>query len=768
MTHLRHILFILLLGSAGCLVALFLLSIAFPLPPLKPYSVLVEDRNGKILYAFLADDGQWRLRTPPSEIPERLKRVLIEREDRFFLYHPGINPLSLIRALAQNIMSGKRVSGASTITMQVARMLEPKERSYANKAIEMFRAVQLECTYSKGEILEMYLSMVPLGGNIEGLKSASLLYYQTPLERLNIAQLLDLILIPNDPNDLRPDKNAGQLYERRLAEAARWLRRGYLSRQDSIIIWQTSAVAERREQPRLAPHFSLRLKQRHFQTSELRGSLDLQKQRVVETLLSHQLQSWKPKGVRNGAVVVVANSTREVLAYVGSADFNDKESQGEIDAVRALRSPGSTLKPFLCALQMERGNLTPKTRLLDVPYDVEGYRAENYDGTYSGLVYADEALHRSLNVPMVRILQETGVPDFLELTEKVGMVSLHPQKEKLGLSMILGGCGVTLEEMVGAYATMANGGLYLPLNYVVSKNDSRAPPKQVFSTATAFMLTEILAGLDRPDLPNNFESSLNLPRIAFKTGTSYGRRDAWAIGYSAEYTVGVWIGNVTNTGSSDLMGSKAAAPLLIDIFNSISSSHQKTIIPTPKDIRLRDVCVNSGQVPTPRCRHLVEDYYSASRTVPRYCEVDNEYMVSKDGMMYYCTTCVESHPFVFRVIPGFYSELLSFWERVGKPYQKPPPHNPECTRLFAGQGPKILSPTGDMTYIVVSPIQKIVLQAASGVDVKRHTWFLNDQVIAYSTTDERVFITPKTGEQTITCTDDKGRSSRVHLIVKRL
>lgn len=351
---------------------LFLVANAvLPLPPPRPYSLVVEDRNGKFLQAFLARDGIWRLRTSPDEIPARLKSMLLAKEDRWFYYHPGINPAAVVRALAQNFASGRRLSGASTLTMQLARMLEPRERTYGAKLIEMFRALQLEWKYSKDELLEMYLSTVPLGGNIEGLRSASLFYYQTPLERLNIARLIDLILIPNDPNGLRPDKRGAGLLASRIRHAAAWQAMGLVSRDDSLVIWSTPASTVRGSLPREAPQFAARVQALRRPEPDIRSSLDLDLQQRVASLLAQHLRTWKRIGVNNGAVLVVDNATREIRAYVGTGDFNDVLSGGQVDAIRALRSPGSTLKPLLYAMEMERGMLTPHTMLLDTPYDAE-------------------------------------------------------------------------------------------------------------------------------------------------------------------------------------------------------------------------------------------------------------------------------------------------------------------------------------------------------------------------------------------------------------
>lgn len=766
MTQPRRIIIRGLLVAAALPVVFLVLSLLFPLPPLKPYSLVVEDRNGRLLQAFLAQDGVWRLRTSPDEIPRRMKEILIRREDRWFYYHPGVNPFAILRAVVQNVRSGHRVSGASTITMQIARMLHPGERTYLHKAVEVFRALQLEARYSKKEILEIYLSIAPLGGNIEGLRSASLLYYDTPLERLNIAQLFDLMLVPGDPNGLQPDRKADRLLSERKRQAVEWIRRGLLTAEDSVVIWNTPALALRRALPRAAPHFALRVRELFPGGGDVRSSLDLGIQHTVEQLLSNHIRPWKQRGVRNGAVLVVENTTREILAYAGSEDFTDAAASGQVDAVRALRSPGSTLKPFLYAMQMDRGELTPRSRLLDTPYDAEGFLAENYDGTYSGYVYADDALRRSLNVPMVRMLKRGGLHQFLDFTSSAGFASLAGQRTRLGLSMILGGCGVTLEELAAAYAAFPAGGRYAPLRFTHEAADRAGDGKQIFSPASAWMVTEILRGLDRPDLPNNFEFALNLPAVAFKTGTSYGRRDAWSIGYSAEYTVGVWIGNVDQRGNPELVGGKSAAPLLIDIFNSISRGSQKTILPQPKDIRGRLVCARSGLLPGPRCENLIDDVSSESHTSQRICDICREVLESPDGRLSYCPSCVADHPFRTVTVPEYPAELLDFWRRSGTAYAAAPPHNPRCSRLFSGDGPSIVSPSDDMTYYFVAVKQKLVLQATSGVDVHQHAWYVNDTYLGKNGAGEKLFVPIAAGEHTVTCIDDRGRATSVHIKVK--
>ncbi len=522
--------------------------------------------------------------------------------------------------------------------------------------------------------------------------------------------------------------------------------------------------------PQHAPQFCLRVKEQTdaSKAAVVTSSLDARTQNIIETLLTAHLRPWKSRGVGNGAVIVVDNRTREIIAYAGSEDFTDQIHEGQIDAVRALRSPGATLKPFRYALGLDRGILTPKTRLLDVPYDQEGFLAENYDGTYSGQVYADEALRRSLNVPMVRLLKETGVPDFVEFLGNAGFNSLRAQRAKLGLSMILGGCGVTLEELAAAYSSFPAGGKFITPSFIKRTGTEAPPAVRLFSNAASYMISEILTGLDRPDLPNNFESALNLPKVAFKTGTSYGRRDAWSVGYSAEYTVGVWVGNMNNRGNPDLTGSKSAAPLLIDIFNTISSPGQKSIIPRPDDIQTRQVCANSGFLPTPLCRHLIDDIYSVRHTLTRTCGIDRELLVSPDGKQQYCPSCLGRHAYHVSSYQEYPKELLSYWASIGKSYTRLPPHNPGCTAQADAGGPSIISPADGMTYYIVSPKQEFVLQTSSPLGVTANYWYLDDRYLGRREPNSKMFVPLSNGPHIITCVDDRGRASTVKILVRAI
>jgi penicillin-binding protein 1C len=745
-----------IIAVAAALVAA--LAAVLPGPEMPSYSTVISDRNGRFVHAFLTPEGAWRFRTDPNALPERFKTLLLRQEDRWFDLHPGFNPFSMARAFVQNLSAGRRVSGASTITMQVARMLEPKERTVANKLLEIFRAIQLEQRYSKEEILGLYLSLVPLGGNIEGLAAGAQLYYQIPLERLSIARQVDLILIPNNPNRYRPDVGTDALLARRRARAEQWHRLGLVSDDEAEILENTPAGARRQPLPRLAPHFASRVRESSTRP-DVPTTLDLDLQRKAEDRLGRHVRAWRAMGVRHGAVLVVENATANVVAYAGSADLSDTLSGSQVDAVRAFRSPGSTLKPFLYAHAFDDGTLSPKQVLLDVPYDADGYTAENYDGTFSGSVRADDALRRSLNTPMIRMLDQAGLPPVFALLERAGFTTISRQAGQLGLSFIVGGCGTTLEELTAGYAALANSGRYRPLRYVAdAPRDSS--PQPVCSPSAAWMVSEILSD------PGEVPDALAGPRIALKTGTSYGRRDAWCIGFSATHTIGVWVGNLDNVGSPDLVGSRAAMPLLSELFASLTPASTAPPVPRPDDIDTRIVCVKSGLLAGPDCRTTMVEPYSRTHTLQKACTVEQEFALSTDRRFHFCPSCLGRNAHRVSTIDVYPPELIAYWRSTGRPVTLPPPHNPSCTRTLAQEPPRILSPSDRMTYYLVQSTQQIALRAAPAASVQKHHWYIDRAFIATQPAGRELLVTLPAGQHAVTCVDDRGQRSTVTVTIR--
>ncbi|MFM2307229.1 MAG: penicillin-binding protein, partial [Bacteroidota bacterium] len=588
-----------------------LLNFLFPLPDKIEYSTIVLDDKGNVIHAFLTRDQKWRMKTELKEISPVLKTTLLYKEDKYFYYHPGINPFAMARAAVMNVLHFKRTSGASTITMQVARMLEPKQRTYFNKLREMFRAMQLELRYSKDEILQLYFNLVPYGSNIEGVKSASILYFKKNPDHLSLAEVTALSIIPNRPSSLR----LGNRNDLIVRERNKWLNRfnadKLFSNKEITDALDEPLEARRTEAPKLAPHLAFKLK-RSSHSDIIRTHLQMQTQLKLEKMVKDYVSSLYSLGIHNSAVVVMDNRTHNVVAYIGSADFNNSTDGGQVNGADAVRQPGSALKPLAYGLCFDNGLLTPKTVMTDVPLNINGYQPENYDSKFNGYVTVEFALENSLNIPAVKALNELGTDKMIARLVQCNFKQVKKDEKKLGLSLILGGCGVTLEEMTALYAAFANNGLYAkPVFVKPETTGTYIPPDtvRVLSPAANFMVTEILSKLARPDLPTNWEQSSHTPRIAWKTGTSYGKRDAWSIGYNKNYTVGVWVGNFSGAGVPELSGANVATPLLFRIFNTIDYNSSNDWYGMPKDCGMRLVCSETGKLPDEHCVNTVMDYF---------------------------------------------------------------------------------------------------------------------------------------------------------------
>ena len=773
------------------------LNFFFPVPPAPRYSPIVLAADGSVLHAFLNPTQKWRMKTELAEITPALQQAIINKEDRYFRYHFGVNPVAIMQAAGRNIFGKGRTTGASTITMQVARLLEPKERTFGNKLLEMLRAVQLEAHYSKAEILQLYLNLVPYGGNIEGVKSAALLYFQQPPDYLSLAQTVTLAIIPNQPRVLVLGKNNDRI----LAERNRWLRQfqkqHLFPHQDIEDALNEPLGAQRHAAPTLAPHLARRLVSQFPNRPIIYSVLRRAPQAKAEDLTRNYVRRLRELGISQAAVLVVNNHTRAVEAYVGSADFRDAAGSGQVDGVRAIRSPGSTLKPFLYALAMDRGIITPKLKLPDVPTNFSGFRPENFDKSCAGEVTVERALTYSLNIPAVRILAEVGVPVFTDKLRAAGFKSVAKAAPRLGLSTILGGCGATLEELTGLYAALADGGRYAPLTLIknqksriknaptTQQDPTRHKDEDIFnsqfltfnslcSPAAAFLITDILAQRTRPDLPMGYQNSRHLPKIAWKTGTSYGRRDAWSIGYNADYTIGVWVGNFSGQGSPALTGADVASPLLFDLFNALAynSPNNWTVPPATLDFRL--VCAETGLVPGEHCPNQLIDYYLPGTSSARRCEHQKEALVSADGTIAYCRACVPAAGFRRQLFSNPLPEVLAFRETQGLPSTRLPAHNPTCrlvrgTDDGAGAALAITSPLDHAEYVLDrKDRQQMLLSCAAGSEVRQVYWYVNDRFLRAASATERVFFRPPSGAVKISCADDHGRNVDIQLRVQEL
>ena len=752
-------------GFLALLVCFIIIDRAYPIKTDLDYSQIIISEDGTLLHAFLNDKDKWRMKIGLDEINDQLQQIIIFKEDKFFYYHFGINPFSVIKALVNNAIKGERVSGASTITMQVARLLEPKPRTYRNKFIEMFRALQLEWHLSKREILKLYLNLAPYGGNIEGVKSASFLYFQQPPQALSLAQITVLTIIPNDPGNLRIGQNNSFIMESR----NKWLQffenRGLFDSETIEDALAEPLTAYRHQAPKMIPHLANRIHQRSPNIPIVKTYINISRQEQIEDIVYNYVQRTKLRGINNASVMVIDNKTMGVVAYLGSNDFYDDEHQGQVDGVVAVRSPGSTLKPYLYAMAFERGFATPKMKLSDIPVNYRGYEPENYDEKYHGWITIEKALALSLNVPAVKILDQIDYRYFIEYLIKGGFRTIANSKEDLGLSLILGGCGATLEELTHFYTAFANGGTLSPVLYYHEKEDFATDT--LFHPGTAFMITEILTQLTRPDLPNEFQSAVNVPKIAWKTGTSYGRRDGWSIGYNPDYTIGVWIGNFPGNGIPELSGSEFAAPLLFRIFNYLDDKNRGDWFIEPDDLDIRLVCTETGLPPNEFCEDLILDHYLPGISKSKRCQHLKQYLTDPEYQISYCRTCLPQSEYKIHWYRNYPPDMISYFNEHNIPYEKVPPHNPDCQRIFENEAPVIVSLTEGSEYILLKDEnQQLKLACQAEADVNRVYWYVNDHFLGSAGVEEDVFYRPKSGKQKISCTDDKGRNVDIWVSVR--
>ena len=554
------------------------------LPPLVlETSVEVVDRDGALLRPYTVADGRWRLAVEPTAVDPEFVAALLAYEDKRFYSHPGVDALALLRAVAQAVWNGQVVSGGSTLTMQVARLLEESGTGQvAGKLRQMRVALALERRLSKDEILQLYLHLAPYGGNLEGIRAATLSYFGKEPRRLTPAEIALLVAIPQSPEARRPDRHPAAAMAARDRVLARAEGDGLIS-PDQAAAARTEPVPEtRRPFPALAPHLADRARQDHPDAARLALTVAISLQKALEKLAADTVAL---QGDRLQVAIVVADHrTGEVLASVGSAAYREDARQGFVDMTEALRSPGSTLKPLVYGLAFDEGLAHPETLIDDVASDFNGYRPQNFDREFHGRIRLREALQQSLNIPAVLLTEALGPAKLLSAMDKAGVGGVIPQGQP-GLAVALGGVGVTLRDMVQLYATIARGGVSLPL--VAEIGAEHGEGQRMISAAAAWQVGDILAGLaPPPGAPAN--------RLAYKTGTSYGNRDAWAIGYDGRHVIGVWLGRPDGTPVPGAFGADLAAPVLFQAFARLKPALDPQP-PAPASVLL----VANAQLPQP-------------------------------------------------------------------------------------------------------------------------------------------------------------------------
>jgi len=522
----------------------------------------VVDRDGVLLRAFLSRDGFWRMKTSVSEVSPRYLAMLKAYEDRRFDDHFGVDPLAMARAVQQYASAGRIVSGGSTLTMQVARLLEPpKHRGIATKLFQMIRAIQLEERYSKEEILSLYLTLAPFGGNLEGVRAASLSYFGKPPSQIDLAQAALLVALPQSPVKQRPDRHAIAAAKGRDKVLARMVHEGVITESDAKVAMREGVPFARQAMPLSAPHLAEKLARTHKPQTRIVTTLDADLQGAVERLAKQESGYFGDGGTM--AIVVVENRTRNVLAYLGGTNYWGKA--GQIDLARQPRSPGSALKPFIYGLAFDDLILHPSTMMEDAPTSFGDYAPRDFSGDFQGAVTARDALRMSLNVPAVMVLDRVGPLAFtIDLQSAGAHLAFPTHNTAPNLSEALGGLGISLGDITMLYAGIAEGGEARALRSVADTPD--APKHRLFGPVAAYYLRQILDGVSLPDGWAMGEGLTRARTIGFKTGTSYGYRDAWSVGFSNDYTVGVWVGRADGTPRAGHVGVDSAAPILLKVF----------------------------------------------------------------------------------------------------------------------------------------------------------------------------------------------------------
>lgn len=566
--------------------------------PERVRSVLILAQDRTPLRAFADSDGVWRYPVTLDEVSPLYVQALLAYEDRWFYQHPGINPLALLRAGWQWLRGGRVISGGSTLTMQVARILEPHQRNMGGKLWQMFRALQLEWHYSKAEILTFYLNLAPFGGPIEGVQTASFAWLHKPALALSHAEAALLAVLPQAPSRLRPDRHP---------ELAQRYRDKVLQRMATQGIWTQAVVDDaltepvmrsRFQQPMVAPLFAERMKAQAVErkVARLQTTLDTNAQWAVENVVRTRVGSLPDKA--SIGVLVVENKTGYVRAYAGSANFHSVERFGHVDMVQAVRSPGSTLKPFLYGMALDDGLVHSASLLSDVPVKLTDYAPQNFVRHFSGAVSVAQALQQSLNIPAVDMLQRLTPAGFVARLRNGGMVITFPEQAEPNLSVILGGAGTTLEDLVRGFSAFARAGMSVKPRFLA---DEPLVERRLLSAGAAWIIQAVLRDIPAP------EGSVNSAGIAWKTGTSYGFRDAWAVGVSDAYTVGVWTGRPDGTPLPGSIGAAAAGPILFDVFRALPKQAVANVRHRPAEVTSTDICWPLGE--------------SAATTAPEYCHV---------------------------------------------------------------------------------------------------------------------------------------------------
>lgn len=748
------------------------------------YSKVLTDRNGELLNAKIAEDGQWRF--PPSDsVPEKFCTAITTFEDRWFRWHPGVNPVSLARATYQNLSSGRVVSGGSTITMQVIRLSRNRERTVWQKMTECILATRLELRCSKDEIMALYAAHAPFGGNVVGLEAASWRYFGKPASELSWAETSTLAVLPNAPALIHPGRNRDLLKQKRDRLLQMLYDRGEIDSTDLALARDEPLPDKPLPLPQYAPHLAdsryLGLVLQKGQGDKpadgaVATSIDIHIQKQVEAILERWSSGLNKKGIGDLAAVVFDVRTMEVIAYCGNTFFNSGRPGCQVDILQSPRSTGSILKPLLYCAMLQEGTVLPGTILPDIPVNINGFSPQNYDLQFYGAVPADEALARSLNVPAVHMLRKFGVPKFYSLLQNSGMTTLYRSPENYGLSLILGGAEGRLFEITEIYARLAHllaytesSGEDIPHAQIQSDllDDSRFP---LTDREAIWWTMDALKEVNRPD-EMDWRLISSVRKTAWKTGTSYGFRDAWAVGVTPEYAIGVWAGNADGEGVPGLSGATAAGPVMFDLFNALPSSGKADswfAEPDDDEYCIAEVCRQSGHLAGQYCESRDTLFLPEAALRSEVCPYHRAVTVSQDGK--YRTTAAE--PGARTVSMFILPPAMEWYYRQHHPeYKALPPYRPGQTAYGNAAIPMgFIYPENGSTITIPRQLDGSIKGAAFNLAHSNPEtevfWHLDSEYLGSTKYIHQMNIIASQGEHTVTVVDTEGNSLSVRFFVK--
>lgn len=752
---------------SSCLLLLYLLLPRLPEALFsKPYSALLFSEGGQLLAATIAADGQWRF---PShgELPERFIKALLTFEDKRFFEHSGVDAWALLRAISVNIRHQRVISGGSTISMQVIRLSrDHPPRTYREKFIEILLTLQLEWQQNKQTILMAYATHAPFGGNIVGLETAAWRYFQRAPNQLSWAESALLAVLPNSPGLIHLGRNRQQLEDKRNRLLHRLQKKGMFSELDLQLALLEPLPEKVQPLPRLAPHLLQTLRQQYPKQYRFHSRLNAQLQQQLSKQVERYSKQMRLQGIHNTAALLIDHRNFDVLAYIGNSSPVFDNSHGHaMDLIRRPRSSGSTFKPILYAAMLESGDILPETLIADVPSYFSGYHPQNYDRRYRGAVPAKVAIARSLNVPAVRMLHRYGAAKFYDVLRHSGITTLNRSMQNYGLSLILGGAETTVWDIAGVYANLANSAsharsrqqLFRQTPRLLDTDDQQSLQHADIGSAAAWLTMQALLDVNRPGLDAYWKNFNSGHRIAWKTGTSYGLRDAWAIGSNTHYTLAIWVGNASGEGRPGLTGLHAAAPLMFDIFSGLDdgSWFQRP----ERQMKAVSICEDDGYLANAWCK-------TTSSWMPRHAHFDRItpyhqlLHLDKQGKWQVNASCKLSLPMQHKAWFVLPPDMARYYQQHNHDYQTPPEWHPSCMQQQEEASLQIIYPKNNARIYIPTELSgelgQVILQAVHQRDKAILYWHLDDQYIGETQYKHQMGIHIKAGKHQLTVVDQQG------------